>query len=169
MSVHTRLVGIECLITSICLASTIAHVISSAHILCQRLLWQRRLLAGSAEFVAANVASASGGADDQQQQRAAALVLALLGQLFSNVSSARSAQMDIDADDDHADAVEELTEFWLRTVGIVTAARQDGNAVLMTAVARSKWLQHLRPALAQLRGNADLDERLTEALQSLMA
>ena len=96
-------------------------------------------------------------------------MLALLGQMFSTVSSAQSTQMDIDADDDQADAVEELTEFWLRTVGIVAAARQNGNAVLTAAIARSKWLQHLRPALTQLCSDADLDERLTEALESLMA
>jgi len=115
------------------------------------------------------LSSATGAGDSPQQQQAGALVLALLGQLISTVSSTQTVHMDTDADEDHADAVEELTEFWLRTVGMVAAARQDGNAVLSAAVARSKWLQHLRPALSQLQSDADLDERLMEALQNLIA
>ena len=112
---------------------------------------------------------ATGSADSpQQQQQAAALVLALLGQLLSTINFEQSTQMDRSNNEHDADAVEELTEFWLRTVGIVAGARAKGHEALSTAVARSKWLERLRPTLSQLRSGVDLDERLTEALQSLI-
>ena len=97
-------------------------------------------------------------------------MLALLGQLFSSISTAQPVRMESDAASDTAedDLVEETTELWLRTMGVVAAARTGGNAAFAGAVARSKWLQHLRPALEQLRNDAGFDARLTEALQSLV-
>ena len=121
--------------------------------------------------MAASVSTTAGDADDSQQ--AAALVLALLGQLFSTVSTAQPARMESDAAstiaEDDTDFVEEITELWLRTVGIVAAARTKGNAAFAGAVARSRWLQHLRPALQQLGDDTGFDARLTEALESLVA
>ena len=96
-------------------------------------------------------------------------MLALLGQLFSTISSAEPKSMETDTADEQQDGTEELTEIWLRTVGIVAGAGAKGHDALSTAVSRSKWLENLRPALAQLRNDAGLDERVTEALQSLMA
>ena len=98
--------------------------------------------------------------------------MALLGQLFSVISTAQPMQLDSsagpDAPDDRADIMEDVANSWLRTAGLVAVAGRTGHPAFQAALARAHWLQHLGPSLGQLRAQSEIDPRLIEALESLL-
>ena len=99
--------------------------------------------------------------------------MALLGRLFTVLSAAQAMQLSTGAAaadaEDEAELAEEITDMWLRTVGVVSGARASGHPDVKLAVGRCSWLQHLGPALRQLQATSGFDPRLTEALETLLA
>ena len=129
-----------------------------------------RLLAESAEFIAGSLTASQKMAEGSHNAQAAILVVTLLGQLFSAVSTAQPMHIDTGPDDtdDEVDITEDIVDSWLRTMGLVAGARSSGHADFAVALARCTWLQHLRPALEQLKADSQLDPRLKEALETLL-